>query len=121
MFKPILALAVGLAALSPAYAARDIGQPERGLELRLSDVTLPDSTAGLVGFKQCETCAFESHSVTDSTRYLLNGRPLLFRDFVKAAADLRAAKDGGANTLVGVYIDVASERVNRIALFWGAH
>jgi hypothetical protein len=121
MFKPVLALAVSLAVLSPAYAFRDIGEPELGLELSLSDVTLPDSTAGLVGFKQCETCAFESHSVTDSTRYLLNGRPLLFRDFVKAAADLRAAKDGGANTLVGVYIDVATKRVNRIALFWGAH
>lgn len=121
MFKPVLALVVSLAVLSPAYAAREIGEPERGLELPLSGVTMPDSTAGLVGFKQCETCAYESHSVTDSTQYLLNGRPLLFRDFMKAAADLRAAKDGGANTLVGVYIDVATERVNRIALFWGAH
>jgi hypothetical protein len=117
MLRTILVIAaVSLSSISTAWALKIVGQPETSFELTLAGVTLPESASGAVRFRTCETCAVQALSVTRATKYFVDSREVTLDDFALTAAGIREQPDAAEGTFVGLYVDIASQRVNRIAL-----
>jgi hypothetical protein len=116
MMTRILALLVLLGCMSSAGAFRVLGQPERPFELTLSQVTLPRDTGGSVTIRECDTCRISTRSFVDNAAFLLDGRAVRYADFLLAVTDMRASTKLTSSTVVNVYVDVATERVTRIAI-----
>jgi hypothetical protein len=105
-----------LGSATASYAARPLVPVERGLELPLQDITLPVASDSAVQFRICATCSLETHSVTRDTEYLFNHRKLALADFLAAVKELRERPSMLGRTLAGVYLDLETERVTRIAV-----
>jgi hypothetical protein len=69
-----------------------------------------------VVFTACDGCRTMTLRVTEATRYFANGAAIELADLNEIADDLRATANGRENTDVYIYYDVASLRVNRLAL-----
>ncbi|HEX7080018.1 MAG TPA: hypothetical protein VF329_03290 [Gammaproteobacteria bacterium] len=114
MTKILLPLLAACLLASPnAWAFKRVFElVERSYELTLDTVTLPDSTAGTVIFRECDTCDPKSLRVTSATRYFLDGTELAFADFKQMVEALRADDD----TIKGVYVhyDIETTNVTRI-------
>lgn len=85
---------------------------EGSYELILDEVTLPDSTAGTIIFRECDTCERRSLRVTSGTRYFVNGVELPFTDFKLRAEALRNNDDDAKG--VYVYYDLETTNVTRL-------
>lgn len=112
----LIATLLLLVSAVPSYAARVLEPVERGLELPLQDVTLPVSAPGTAQFRICATCSLETHAVTVETEYVFNHRKLPFADFLEAVKEIRGRPSVVGRTLAGVYLDLETERVTRIAV-----
>ena len=106
-----LILALLLSLTAPA-GARTVIELERGVELILANVNLPTADGGTVSFKTCADCPYRTHRTMDATVYEANGRQLPLAEFLRVA--------GGAenDSVVAVFLDIASERVTRVALLY---
>lgn len=112
----IATLALCLGMLSSAWGYRVLEQLEDAYELQLAAVTLPDGVDGSVVFTPCSSCRTMSLRVTERTLYEI-GESLSDLATVRARADeIRATANGPQNAAVYLYVDVASQRVNRLAL-----
>jgi hypothetical protein len=119
MIRSLLTIVAAFGALGAAQAqgTRVLGQDELPYELTLDQVRLPTADGGgSITVRPCEACRTSTHAITNSTRFFVNGRELLLADFAKAVAELRAAPGRGQPVFVGVFVDAASQRVNRIAV-----
>jgi hypothetical protein len=105
----VLALSMGA-----AIAARTLELVEGAYELVLADVIMPASTAGTTIFKVCASCDSIGLPVNASTRYLIDGGELALPDFLEGVEEIRQATGGDAS--VGVYYDLQTNRVTRIAV-----
>ena len=99
-----------------AHATKIIAQEEDAYELRLGEVSLPGSEAGTVIFKACDDCKTQSMRVSGTTIYRVNGRTVTLADFTKAAEDFRKRDGGISKTVVYVFYDIKSRRVNRMGM-----
>lgn len=84
-FRLLIAAIVFSLALPAAAQLRTIAE---SYELTLSYLRLPQSEAGLLGFKRCATCALKRKRVGTDTEWLLNGRRMSLTDFRLAVARL---------------------------------
>jgi hypothetical protein len=117
MLRTILVILVlSLGSVGSAWALKIVGQPENAVELTLANVTLPTGVTGAVQFRTCEDCKAQSLPVSSNTKYLVNNREVRREDFLLAGEGIRGQRGAAATTFVGVYYDVASQHVNRIAL-----
>lgn len=116
MLRTIIAILVILSSASSAWALKIVSQPESSVELTLADLTLPDGTSGSIRFRTCSTCKFTALRVTAATKYLVDDRELALEDFLLTAAGIRDQRGAAESTFAGVFVDVASQNVNRIAL-----
>ena len=114
MIRTILTLVLAVGTLDAAGALRVLEQPEAGFELGLGNVDFPTSTTGSVKFKTCDTCSTVARSVTNATRYYVNNQELALADFLLAAANIRTVEGQTSRSMVGVYVDVQSQNVNRV-------
>ncbi len=105
-----------LGSISSAWAQRTIVQTEDAYELVLGEVSLPRGDTGTVIFKPCPTCTTTSMRVTLATSYIVNGTPLAFPDFLKAAEAIRRMGGGNRNTAVYLFFDIESRQINRLAV-----
>jgi hypothetical protein len=105
-----------LAVLGTAHATRVLEQPERSYELSLSQLTLPANPSGGLTVKTCDTCAYSTHVLNANTQYFVNKQVVAFADFSRIAGDLRGNRTLLGRTVVGVFIDVDTGRVNRVSL-----
>jgi hypothetical protein len=112
----LIATLLLLSCAAPSYAARVLERVERGLELPLQEITLPVASTGTVQFRTCATCSVETHAVTAGTEYVFNHRKLALEDFLAAVKELRERPSVLRRTLAGVYLDLETERVTRIAV-----
>jgi hypothetical protein len=117
MTTRILATLALLGLMSSANAVRTIGQPERPYEVALSQLILPSSTSGNLIVRACATCRVNTHRLADGARFLVDGRELPFAEFLKAVNELRGSPTASARTVVGVFVDVAAGRVNRLEIY----
>ncbi|NNC66199.1 MAG: hypothetical protein HKN84_15560 [Gammaproteobacteria bacterium] len=117
MIRALIVITFGLlTATSSAWAYRVIEQPEAAHELALGQVRLPAGQSGTVVFTACESCRTTAMRVTDQTIYFANGTQMELADLRDIAEDLLATTVGRDDTIVYIYYDVASLRVNRIAI-----
>ena len=112
----IIATALLTGFTSSAWAYRVVEQLEDAYELTLGLVRLPANERATVVFTACENCRTTALRVTAETKYFANGAPVSLADLRDIADDLRATTVGRNDTLVYVYYDVASLRVNRLKL-----
>ena len=112
----LIATLLLLAGAAPTYAARVLEVVERGLELPLEGMTLPATSGGTVQFRICATCAISTHQVTAATEYVFNHRKLALEEFLVAVEEVRDRPSVERRTIAGVYIDLETERVTRIAV-----
>ncbi len=110
------ALVLLLGSISSVWAQRTIVQTEDAYELALGEVSLPRGDTGTVIFKPCPTCTTTSMRVTLATSYIVNGTPLAFPDFLKAAEAIRRMGGGNRNTAVYLFFDIESRQINRLAV-----
>ena len=117
MLRTILVVvAMSLSSIGTAWALKIIGQPETSFELTLAAITLPANASGTVRFQTCDTCKFEALAVTAATKYFVDGHEASLDDFALTAAGIRGQGDAAESTFVGIYVDIASQHVNRVAL-----
>jgi hypothetical protein len=117
MIRGLLIIALSLAAAGAQAQGHTLKPLERSYELELADIVLPGSIAGSVIVTPCEECDAATHRVSAATIYVLNGQPVTFEEFIDTAQSRRNVRE---ITSAGVYIDLESERVNRILLFYAA-
>ena len=116
MIRKLLVIGVLLIAANTASALRVLQAVENSVELTLNELTLPAAAGGNVTFKACATCRISTHRVSAETKYSLNGHELALADFLNAVAQIHKIPNGAQQTFAGVYFDIASGRVTRIAL-----
>jgi hypothetical protein len=107
-----------LAVLGTAHANRVLDQPERSFELSLSQLTLPSSANGGLTVKACADCAYATHVLTAGTVYFVNNQRVAFEDFSRIAGVVRANRSSLDTAVAGVFIDIETGRVTRVALHY---
>jgi hypothetical protein len=113
----IVATVALLAAFASAHAQRVLEQPEEGYELTLAQLTLPSTASGGVTMKRCDDCPYSTHVLTASTRFEVNGRMLPFLEFKQIVDELRDDRVAREAAATGLFIDVGTGRVTRVALW----
>ena len=114
MAKPLLIVALLLSFAAPA-GARTIIALERAFAVTLPSVRLPAGDVGTVSFKTCADCAYRTHRTMATTGYEANGRSLPLSELLRVVDDIeRAGKQD--DTVVAVFLDIATERVTRVTL-----
>ena len=113
MTRLILGVALALAAVAAAGAARTIEYVEGAYEVSLTDVTLPASTSGRLRIRTCATCSQITLQINASTVYRFGGgKPLSLADFQKAVTQLQQKPNAHANGVV--FYSLATKRVTRV-------
>ena len=108
--------ALFLGAIDTSLAVRVLEDTEHSAELALSQIDLPATATGILTFKACESCRVSAHRLTSMTAYVVNGRELPFAELMRTVDEIAAVKNAAEQTLVGVFFDVQSGNVTRIAL-----
>jgi hypothetical protein len=103
--------------LVTAASARTLEMIEGAYELTLGDVAMPRSEVGTAFFRSCPTCKTNGLRVTAQTHYLISNRELPYADFLRAVEDLRRRAGGNRDTGVGIFYDLGSNQITRIAVF----
>ena len=101
---------------SVAQGTRIIAQEEDAYELALGEVSLPSSGTGTVVFKACADCKTQSMRVTATTIYQVDEQTVTLQELTKAAEDLRKRQGATSKTIVYVFFDIKSRRVNRLGM-----
>jgi hypothetical protein len=107
-----------LAVLGTAHATRVLDQPESSFEISLSQLTIPSSASGGLTVKACDDCVYSTHVLSAATEYFVNQQLVAFDDFREIAGQVRANRSALDTAVAGVYIDIATGRVNRVALVY---
>ncbi len=98
----LLAIAMSLPATANAES----------FELDLTELRLPATAAGFVSYRACQGCGFTRSQTNADTVYELNGNPVTFQQFRRAA-------NGAANkkrALVTILYDTDIERITLISV-----
>ena len=112
----ILALVALLGFTSSASAFRVLGQPERPFELTLSQLTLPKDTAGGLTLRACDDCGISTRRFVDGAKFVVDGRELRYEDFLKVVTDLKGNSKANDTVVANVYVDIATEKITRVAI-----
>ena len=112
----ILTILALLGFMGSASAFRVLGQPERPFELALSQLTLPKDTAGSVTLRECDKCGISTRRFVDGAKFVVDGREVRYDDFLVVVSDLRGSSKTNDATVVGVYVDIATEKITRVAI-----
>src|SRR6185503_495173 len=105
-----------IAMFGTAQAQRVIGQPEEGYELRLDQLTLPATASGGATMKQCDTCVYSTHVLTNATEFYVNNQAVPFAEFKRVADELRANRSAIKKTYLTLFVEVATGRATRLTL-----
>lgn len=79
-------LIIAVALILSAASAADIRTIQLAHEVALSDLQLPPSESGSIGFKPCADCEYRSRQITVETLWSINGRRMSLADFRKGIA-----------------------------------
>ena len=114
----ILSLLALLCFMSSADAFRVLGQPERPFELTLSQLTLPKDTNGTVILTEGDNGRMSTRRFVDGAKFLVDGREVAYADLLLIVAEQRRSSQ---STTVNVFIDIATDRVTRVAIHRPRH
>jgi len=117
----ILAILALLGLMGSAHALRVLEQPERPFELPLSALTLPKNTSGSVTLRECNNCGLSTRRFMDGAKFLVDGREMRYDDFLKIANDLRSNSQTSDSIPANVFIDIATDKITRVAIHRPRH
>lgn len=117
MKRHTIALFTALALFAAsAHAVRVLEILERSHELALADVSLPQSSGGMIGFKPCSSCAREYMPVNAQTTYTLSGQALSLAQLGQAVNRIRLNSNELGRTMVVLHYDVETEVATRVRI-----
>lgn len=96
MKSKFLAIAVALVLALPAAAQMET--IELAHEVALSELRLPGTESGTIGFKPCEECDYRTERVSSDTVYKVNGKRVSLQAFTEALS--------GANNRDATFVTV---------------
>ena len=80
------ALFIAVALVLAATATADFRTVQLAHEVALTNLRLPSSESGTIGFKACADCEYQTEQVTVETLWSINGRRVSLADFRKGIA-----------------------------------
>jgi len=110
----ILAILALLGLMGSAHALRVLEQPERPFELPLSALTLPKNTSGSVTLRECNNCGLSTRRFMDGAKFLVDGREMRYDD-------LRSNSQTSDSIPANVFIDIATDKITRVAIHRPRH
>jgi hypothetical protein len=116
MIRRIVIATALLLAVDTAGAVRVIEQVERAVELTLGDLVLPQPGGTTVSFAECSACAINTHRLSSSTVYTVNGRIVPLAEFLALADEIAAKPSGRSGAVATVFLDIKTGRLTRIEL-----
>jgi hypothetical protein len=108
-FKVLIAALSLALALPVAAQFRTIAEAH---EAWLSELRLPQSEAGTIGFKPCDDCAYLVKRVNSNTEWVFDGRSMSLEKFRRVVTTVADRK----NTPVTVLHHLESDRVTRVSV-----
>jgi hypothetical protein len=99
-----------------AQAFRVLEVLERSYELRLSQVSLPESTLGKIGYSSCATCARKSMAVSNDTLYFINGQKVTLAQMRQEAVRILRAAGTRNPILLVLHYDPDTEVATRVRI-----
>jgi hypothetical protein len=111
-----LILLAMLGLMGSANAFRVLEQPERPFELSLSALTLPKDVKGTVSLRECNNCGISSRRFADGAKFVVDGREVRYEDFLKVVSDLKSNSQTSDSIPANVYVDIATDKVTRVAV-----
>ena len=104
MIIATIALAIALP------AAAQFRTIQQAYEVELTDLRLPQSDSGTLGFKTCEECDFVTKRITADTRWVLNGKSMSLRKFRRGIARVNER----SNRYVTVVHHLEKDRITQV-------
>jgi len=117
----ILAILALLGLMGSANALRVLEQPERPFELALSALTLPKNTSGNVTLRECNNCGISTRRFMSDAKFFVDGREIRYDDFLKIANDLKSNSQAVETAPANVYVDIATDKITRMAIHRPRH
>ena len=108
-----LSIAALISVMSIPPVSADIHTVELAHEVRLTDLRMPQSESGTVGFRTCDECDFQTERVTGETRWSLNGRIVRLDDFRVALARIADRSD----VYVTVLHHLEDDRITEVSVY----
>ncbi len=116
MLRQILAVAALTGVLGTAHAGSTLEAVEYAAEVPLVELNIPSVQGGTLRFAVCPGCETQRVVMPSSTSYLVNNRRVTFEEFVAAVEAAKASTEIANRSLVGLFFDVSSKGLRRIAL-----
>jgi hypothetical protein len=116
MLRQTLAVAALAGALATAQAGSLMETVEQAAEVPLVALDLPATQGGMLRFAVCDGCEARSVVMPSDMTYLVNNRAVTWVEFAATVEVALASDDVAERSLVGLYFDAASKRLERIAL-----
>lgn len=91
-------------------AAAQLKDPGAAYEVKMTDVRLPTSEVGTIGYKPCGECDFETRRVNRSTIWEFNGERMTLEKFRHRVSQV----DRSLNVPVQVLHDFTSNQVTKV-------
>ena len=105
-------LSIALLMLMALPGAAEIRTVQLAHEVALTDLRLPQSDAGTIGFRTCDDCDYQTKRVTTATRWSLNGKTLTLDDFRLGIARVTER----SNVYVTVLQHLGEDRVTEVSV-----
>jgi hypothetical protein len=115
MLRQILTVAA-LAGVFGTAHGQAIEIVSQAAEVPLVELDVPATEGGLVKFAVCEGCETHSVVMSGSTTYVVNDRPVTFKEFAAAVATAKESAEIARRSLAGLHFEIASKRLVKIAL-----
>jgi len=90
-------------------AAAEFTTVQLAHEVALSDLRLPSHLSGTIGFKGCSTCEYRTERVSESTRYMVNGRSVPLDKFRSTVSRIRNRSEQAVTVLHHLEDDVVTQ------------
>lgn len=106
----ILIAAIILAMSLPAAA--QFRTVQQAYEVQLTNLRLPQSDVGTLGFRPCDGCDFVTKRLSEDTRFVLNGRSMSLEKFRRGLARVKQRQ----NQWVTVLHHLEKDRITKVEL-----
>ena len=115
MLRQILTVAAlaGVVGMAHGQAVEIVSQ---AAEVPLVELEVPATAGGLLKFAVCEGCETHSVLMSGGTKYVVNDRPVTFKEFAAAVATAKQSAEIAKRSLAGLHFEIGSKRLVKAAL-----
>ena len=93
-------------------AAAQFRTVQQAYEVQLTNLRLPQSDSGTLGFRPCDGCDFLTKRLSEDARFVLNGKSMSLERFRRGVARVRERQD----RYVTVLHHLEKDRITKVEL-----